>query len=302
MHDPQPSRSYCSHGANVLGDPESLMYEAEISRLTPTCFLFLVDQSGSMADFIAGGGTTYRKADVVADSLNRLLAELVIRCAKEEGIRNYFHVGVIGYGSGVGSLLGGKLVGQQIVPLSQIAASPIRVEERTRKVSDGAGGIIEQKIKFPVWIDPVANGGTPLCSAMSTAYSLIRSWVDANPKSFPPIILNLSDGESSDGDPTATARAIMDIAGEDGNALLFNLHISDTEGNQILFPDDMDSLPDDYAKALFQMSSVLPPHMRDYAEHHGINVTDQSRGFVFNGDITALVQFLEIGTRVSNLR
>ena len=33
-----------------------MSYEAEISRSNPSCFLFLIDQSGSMADKFGGGG------------------------------------------------------------------------------------------------------------------------------------------------------------------------------------------------------------------------------------------------------
>jgi hypothetical protein len=32
----------------------------------------------------------------VAEALNRLLYEIAIKCAKEEGIRNYYDIGVIG--------------------------------------------------------------------------------------------------------------------------------------------------------------------------------------------------------------
>ena len=69
-------------------------YTAEISRTNPSCFFFLVDQSASMIDPI--GDARASKADVVADALNRLLTELAIRCAKEEGVRDYFYVSVIG--------------------------------------------------------------------------------------------------------------------------------------------------------------------------------------------------------------
>jgi hypothetical protein len=75
----------------------SVPYVAEISRTNPSCFIFLVDQSASMVDPI-GGEVRMSKADVVADALNRLLTELAIRCAKEEGVRDYFNVAALGYG------------------------------------------------------------------------------------------------------------------------------------------------------------------------------------------------------------
>ena len=51
-------------------------YQAEISRSNPSCFLFLIDQSGSMSDPFAGGEAKRKKADLVADAINRLLQNL----------------------------------------------------------------------------------------------------------------------------------------------------------------------------------------------------------------------------------
>ena len=96
-----------------------MAYSAEISRVNPSCFVFVIDQSGSMADpFPAQPGK--RKADGVSDALNRQLQELVLRCAKSEGVRDYLYVGVIGYGARVGPALGGVLTGKEIVSISEI--------------------------------------------------------------------------------------------------------------------------------------------------------------------------------------
>src|SRR2546427_6684066 len=78
-----------------------MSYQAQISRISPTAFLFVVDQSGSMADKMSSGRS---KAEFVADALNRTLVNLVTRCSKSEGVRDYFDVGVIGYsGTTVGN-------------------------------------------------------------------------------------------------------------------------------------------------------------------------------------------------------
>ena len=68
------------------------------------------------------------------------------------------------------------------------------------------------------------------------------------------------------------------------------------------FLDKEPPISDQYAKVLFTMSSVLPPHMRAFAQQEGIPVTETSRGYVFNGDMVAVIRFLDIGTRPSNLR
>src|SRR5688572_27079359 len=127
-------------------------YVAEISRANPSCFLFLIDQSGSMTDLFPDKPT--RKADGVADAINRLLQNLVLKCARTDGIRDYFHVEVIGYGTRVGPAFTGPLASKDLVPISEIGNMPARVETRTKKADDGAGGIIDQTVRFPIWFDP----------------------------------------------------------------------------------------------------------------------------------------------------
>ena len=118
-------------------------YTAEINRTNPTCFLFLVDQSSSMLEPF-GGQPDKQKAEGVADAINRLLQNLILKCAKSDGIRDYFHVGVIGYGGRVGSALGGAWPGKPWCPSAPSPTIPCASKQRTRKVDDGAGGILEQ--------------------------------------------------------------------------------------------------------------------------------------------------------------
>ncbi len=277
-----------------------MAYEAEISRSNPSMFLFLIDQSGSMDEKFAGGST--RKDQAVADAINRLLQNLVIKCAKSDGVRDYYHVGVIGYGAKVGPAFGGELADKALVPVSKIADSPVEVEERIKKVEDGAGGLIDQKIRFPIWFKPLAFGGTPMVEALKQAHKIVDDWIRTHPTSFPPIVINITDGESTDGDPVAAAKALRDLRGADGEALLFNVHVSSIGGATFEFPSSESELPDKFAKQLFQMSSPLPPHLQDAARQEGYNIGETPRGFVFNADIVAVIRFLDIGTRPSNLR
>ena len=86
----------------------------------------------------------------------------VLKCARDEGVRDYLHVAVIGYGAQVGPAFSGALAGRQLIPMigEDIGNSPARVEQRNKKVPDGAGGLVDQPIRFPVSFDAVANGGT----------------------------------------------------------------------------------------------------------------------------------------------
>ncbi|HML20767.1 MAG TPA: VWA domain-containing protein [Aggregatilinea sp.] len=279
-----------------------MAYQAEISRSNPSCFLFLIDQSASMADPFGTGDAKKKKADGVADAINRLLQNLVIKCAKAEGVRDYYHVGVIGYGKDVGPAFSGPLAGKTLVPISEVAEMPARIEERTKKVDDGAGGLVDQTVKFPVWFDPVANGGTPMSQALMRATSVIRGWLTDHPDCFPPIIINISDGEATDGSPSALADALKKLSSSDGGVLVFNLHLSSTDASPIQFPAHEEGLADKHAKLLYAMSSPLPDYMRTIAAQEGFNVDEGARGFVFNADIVSVIQFLDIGTRPSNLR
>ncbi|MCA0375529.1 MAG: VWA domain-containing protein [Gemmatimonadetes bacterium] len=276
-------------------------YSAEISRSNPTCFIFLIDQSGSMSESF-GTESAARKADFVADVVNRTLHDLVIRCTRTEEIRSYYEVSVIGYGSSVGSMLSGGLSGRNHVPISEVADSPARLETRSKKVPDGAGGLVEQTVRFPIWVDPTSNGGTPMCQAFSLAQRLLAEWTATHPHSFPPTVLHLTDGESTDGDPTEHARQILGTGTSDGATLLFNCHVSSKHAMKVAYPNDESRLPDEYARSLFRCSSRLPESFRQAAVSMGVAVEEGAYGFVFNGDPVSVAQFFEIGTRPANLR
>lgn len=275
-------------------------HTAEISRNNPTAFLFLIDQSASMEDKMSNGKS---KSQQVADVLNRTLTQLIIRCTKSEGVRNYFEIGVIGYsGSETYNGFKGALESSIINPISEIEKNPLRVEDRKKKVDDGAGGIVEQSIKFPIWFDPKSNGGTPMCQAITRAAEELVLWCDSHPDSYPPTVLHITDGESTDGDPEELSHHLRQIKTNDGPVLLFNLHVSSSSGDTIVFPASENILTNSYSKLLFRMSSELPEALIRYAQDQNFKVSMESRGFMFNADIIELAEFFDIGTRASQLR
>ena len=68
---------------------------AEISRANPASFLFLIDQSGSMEQKLAGQADGISKMN--ADAVNRTIQAVAMRCSQGDEVRDYFHIGVIGY-------------------------------------------------------------------------------------------------------------------------------------------------------------------------------------------------------------
>lgn len=278
-------------------------YDAEISRRNPTAFFFVIDQSYSMSEPV--GGTSNSKSVMLATVVNRLLNELFLRAQKGDEVWDYFEIGLISYGNDkhgptmIGSAFGGALSGRAIVPISEVADYPLRTEKRKKKDYDATGNLIEVEVEFPVWLEPEFKGGTPMADAMAYTYNLVADWVIKHPESFPPVIIHVTDGEPSDGkDPRPAAEAMRGLATNNGNVLMFTLHLSKDDNNPNVFPSDASRLPNDFARLLFEMSSVLPIAWQSAAaEKMGMAVTAQSRAFVFNANIEKMIQFLEIGTR-----
>jgi hypothetical protein len=267
-------------------------YCSDITRANPTCFLFLIDQSRSMAERMAGAGKT--KAEAVADSINLLLCNLCQVCQQGQLILDRLFVGVLGYGLQAGPALAGPLAGRDLVPISEVAANPVRVDRR-----DKAGG---GRTITPVWFDPQAQGKTPMCATLTRAATLLERFLVGYPDCFPPMVINITDGKATDGDPEGPAAAVRRLASSDGNVLLFNAHISSRDGCGVMLPEREDALPDEEARRLFRMSSPLPPAIRDEAERAGYPVSTATRGFVLNANLNMVVQFLRIGTSTASSR
>lgn len=275
------------------------MYAQQINRTNPGCLVLLLDQSGSMREPIANGGGR-SKAEALADAVNTLLYELVLKCIKNpmEGPRNYYDVAVLGYGGeDVGSALGGELAGREMVSIVDLANHPVRVDERSPEPAEGDDlGTLPRGVKVPVWVDPVSAGGTPMSAAIDRAGALVSPWVRSHLSSFPPIVINAGDGAATDGDPFEWSERIRSLSTDDGNVLFFNLNLSALGGEPIYFPGTTEDLANDYARSLFEMSSRLPGYMRSLAAAQGIPVSEFARGYVYNADMGAVVRFLQIGT------
>ncbi len=273
-------------------------YSRRVDREHPACLVFLLDQSDSMRDPL-GGDAGRPKHVALAETLNGLLYEIVLRSVKspQEGPRPYFAVAVVGYqtdGHGtprVSTALGPPLNQHDIVWTPDLARNPLRVERR--QTSGGTG-----EIATPVWIEPIAGGGTPMTMAFDRAGLIVKSWIDSYPNSFPPIVINITDGESTDGDPSEVAERIRNLRSSDGAALVFNLSLSEEPAESMLFPSDASRLPSVHAQALFHMSSPLPGFMLDAARSQGFEVIPGARGFGFNADLRSVITFLNVGTAV----
>jgi hypothetical protein len=272
-----------------------MSYQAEISRASPTAIMMVMDQSTSMNQRLKSGQS---KAAFLADVLNKTLYTIITSCSKSDGVRDYFHVGVVAYGGeDVGNGFRGELDGDALHAVSHLAEAPLRVESRTKKVAGPNGDVAEQPVRFPIWFEPRSRGKTSMCAGLKLATEILEQWCGEHPSAFPPTVLHVTDGHPSDGNPEPLADRLKSISTDDGGCLLFNLHVDVGEGNPLIFPNDERVLKDRFAKALFRMSSLLPPHAVEGASHKGYEVRPGARGFVFNAGIEAIADFFDIGTR-----
>jgi hypothetical protein len=281
------------------------MYKATISRRNPGCILLLLDQSSSMSEPFAGDPAT-SKAAAAATMANELVLEIVLRCQKELGTAShYFDLGVVGYGPDGGADFAwrGPLQGRALISVQEVRGNALRVEERTLKVSDGSGGLLEQMRRFPAWFDPVAENGASIAEALFLAGSALYNWAASHPDSFPPIVLvitgGLADPASFEGaDPFEWVERLKRIQTIDGPVLVYSLYLSSAAVSSVLFPDTASELPDGIAKAWFKVSSVLPETLTENLINAGLDPKPEARGFALNCNMTRLIQAFQIGTRV----
>ncbi len=131
------------------------------------------------------------------------------------------------------------------------------------------------------------------------ARQIVGGFVAMFPDCFPPLVMNLTDGQPTDANPLVAAQAIKALKSNDGSVLLLNAHLSSSPAPPIPFPAVEDGLPDVFSKLLFRMSSMLPTPMVEAAKEEGYTLKGPARGFMFNADLVAATRFLEIGTRVA---
>lgn len=278
-------------------------YTAQITRNTPTAFIFLIDQSVSMKRTTSLNGETMSLAEAVARIVNNQINELVLRCVKMGDTRHYYDIAVIGYGEKAYSGWQGELEGRDFVTPEELKNHPYtkivtRKETRTRK------GLQIKEVEQVQWVSAHHNGSwTHVHKAFEKAKTLLDSWLAEHHEHdcYPPTIINVTDGVFNG----TTRENLIQQANElkamftnDGNVLLWNIHITPDHLEQILLPVSKEEMKaDKYSELLYDMSSLLPErYNRPISDLRGDNTNERHVAMTTNTDMSTLIQLMDIGT------
>ena len=300
-------KNIANFGIKVPSKPNQIQsktpYTAQITRATPTAFIFLVDQSVSMSRTTSLYGEEMKMSEAVARIVNRQINELVLRCIKSNEVRHYYDIAVIGYGHEVYSGWQGALAGRDFVSPEELRDNPYkkiitREEKKTRK------GAVVKEVEKVQWMEARNDGRwTRLDKAFDKVKILLDEWMlkyhDKN--CYPPTIINITDGEyngATKEEVRQKANELKQMFTNDGNVILFNVHISADKGISVSFPlSKVELNGDDYACDLFDLSSLLPlRYNEEIAKMRNANNKERHSAMSVNADMTTLIKLMDIGT------
>ena len=284
-------------------------YTAQITRNTPTAFIFLVDQSISMNRMTNLYGEKITLAEAVARIVNKQIYDLVLRCVKMDEVRHYYDIAIIGYGHEAYSGWNGTLLGRDFVSPEEIKNNPykritVKEEVRTRK------GVQIKEIVKDQWLEARCDGKwTHVHQAFDLAKELLGKWMkDHHDKDcYPPTIINITDGQfnhTTVDNIIQQANELKSMFTNDGNVLLWNIHITPDSLEQVLLPVGKEELKGDkYSELLYDMSSLLPERYNaDIEDKMKINTGNVRHvAMSVNVDTSRLMQLMDIGTPTNNI-
>jgi len=270
---------------------------------SPGCVVFLLDESAGMGavmgEVVAHGKASNKpNAERVATALNSLLNQLT------RGPD--FDVALVGYQTDagdeahVGSRWGGALAGREFVTVREMAAAPLRVETRTRKLPapGGIGLVREEQVSFPVWYEPALGVKAPQIAAFGYCRDLLARWLaTAGPDAGLPLVVHVFSGASGDGNPQKAVAELMGMATPAGTPLLFQAHVASLASAVTAhYPSSHVYLTVGSARDVFRRASPLPPHLVAALKEAKTPVNANARGMLYNASIMDLIRFFGLVT------
>jgi len=256
------------------------------------------------------------KAECFANALNALLGRLAAGPA--------LHVALIGYrrasdgSQEVGCRWGGPLAGRHWVSSRELAAAPLAVEDRLRKVPGPAGyGVTrEETVRFPVWYVPVLKQPGSRIAAFALAAELLGAASDAcgagalgcpdsaqpgaavpqAPEALkPPLVVHLLAELSSEEGLREAAAAFQTLDASGRAPVVLHAHLgSSSRVPAVLYPSSDANLFPTPLRDLFAASSVLPEPLLAALRDAQLPLNVGARGLIYNARMVDLIRLMAL--------
>jgi hypothetical protein len=269
----------------------------------------MIDGSWSMSEGYRGRDDV-TKMDVVTAIVNDLIEVLNTNSVVgDDALSARYILGIISYGDGHVRNVVSKKYGSALGDIRHMGyQTGVRKPRWT-----ASGGPLEEATEL-TWIskeDLYIGGGCPMNLAFREVKKLLKKDVMKIPqlniprKSPIPLIVNITDGEPTDGDAhesnpmKATFNEMQQLLGEclfgvktnkPWTPIICNVYVSDKVGGKPLIFPNATPMPkvlenDEYGKWLFEISHFLPVEMRNQV--HKVTGVDNPKPIAFIWDASA---------------
>ena len=287
-----------------------------MSRANPGLMVFLVDCSASMTFPLLHSANDKNKSiskfQAAATILDSVLFQCTTKCASEDKYKDYVDFVILGYGDNVFSPISKISVSEYPISVNKLDSSYESVEEFSEEELDETNSPIK-------WInqDMPLGGITSMRAGFAMAKKLIQDWAKKHPDSYPPVLLNVSDGMANDlpiinvdGEDAFDVAPLIELCNDikkiqtnDGNTVIGNIHLSDGKIMNVKFPvsiDEVQELELESAETLFEMTSTVPAPWLEKAQGFGLNIRQDSKMYIYNSDFDSFLSFFKFGTDPTN--
>lgn len=168
----------------------------------PRCLIFLVDCSESMRRPV-DATQNISWLDAISKAIASDVASQILELE-----HSHLDFAVIPYRT---DRWGEPLLGQQAFPF------PALVPSFPARLLDNWAPSAAADFRLP------CGGGSPAVAALEHCAQWLVEWTQAHPTSAPPVVVHVTDGVPTDGDPTAAAKKFQSIRTQRGPVLL--LHV-----------------------------------------------------------------------------
>jgi hypothetical protein len=148
-------------------------------------------------------------------------------------------------------------------------------------------------VPSPLWVHPVADGGTPMRKAFVEASDVLTGY-----EKNLVLAVHVTDGVSTDGDPTHAVQSLVrKVTTAGGQLLLTNIHVSTNAdpAKAMVFPTPEEAAHlDEHGQLLFALSSPVPASLAAQ-----LGTRPGARMFAYNAAPDQLAAVFRAGSSVA---